>query len=161
MRIMLHAFLSFTASRVLASASVGQDYPAVIDSKEANLAFLLSSYEEKQGVVKEDLHTDSTTWKQLGSSLHGNTNTYFSVPDISGDGNTITMSAFNNDNGLDYGSVTVYRFNTSSHDWSPLGNNIIIDSLPHEKFSDHYTVKLSYDGNTICIGSSRQRKVEV
>ena len=96
---------------------------------------------------------DSTSWKQLGQDIDGESATDgsgFSVS-LSADGTTVAIGAPYSHNYGDYsGHVRVYRMDESESDWKQLG-----DDIEGETAYDWlgFSVSLSADGNTVAIGS--------
>ncbi|WP_445452448.1 T9SS type A sorting domain-containing protein [Flavobacterium sp. 25HG05S-40] len=95
---------------------------------------------------------NSGNWSQKGASIDG----VLSEDDVrksvslNSDGSTLAIGIAGSDlNNLNSGKVQVYKF--VANNWSQQGNDII-GSGAEDEFTG-YTVKLSADGLTLCVGS--------
>jgi len=98
---------------------------------------------------------DGMSWEQIGEDIavgsHGGLANSGVSLSLSADGSTIVIGeSYNNANGDESGQVTVYRFENEGGHWERLGQSIYGDNT-YDRFGT--SVHLSYDGNTLAIGS--------
>ena len=98
-------------------------------------------------------NTSSFRWEQVGNDIDGealNDNSGNSVS-ISGDGNTLVIGAYkNNDGQWDAGHARIYEYDASSATWIQLGADI--DGEIQYGYSG-YSVSISADGSTVAVGA--------
>jgi hypothetical protein len=108
----------------------------------------------KAGHAQVFEYNDQTdTWVQLGSDINGdaaNDWAGFSVS-LNGSGSRVAVGAPYNDGGsANAGQVRIYEYNSGSHTWVQLGDDIYGETSGD---LSGYAISLSQDGNYIAIGA--------